>query len=95
MKKKGKWDFVKVGNSYQYKEGTWIALLTILEDNSTDEMYQFKSRIEKSLGIPPVKDSFSFSFSKTFEGGYGGMSQLYESAVYPSELYTWSRNEST
>lgn len=31
----GGWDFIKVGQQYQYKEDGIIAIVTVLEDNST------------------------------------------------------------
>ena len=40
------WDFVKVGETYQYKEDWFIAIVTVLENNSDTENYVFKLRVE-------------------------------------------------
>ena len=78
----GGWDFVKKGSLYQYKEDGWIAMVTIMEDNSTPEEYSFTLRIEKAsqkLG----DDIFGITYSKTEHGDdIFGMLQLYEQEEY-------------
>lgn len=75
------WDFIKVGETYQYKEGSFIAEVTILEDNSTDEEYSFKVQVENSNYRAP-KDTFTVSHIKNFSGVYSGQSQFYENPAY-------------
>lgn len=84
------WDFVKVGKSYQYKEDWFIAIVTILEDNSDKENYRFKLRVEKATEEPPQNGEFEISHDKTFNGIYSGMIQLYETDEYSCE-YKWQR----
>ena len=46
------WDFVKVGETYQYKEDWFIAMVTVLEDLSDDNNYHFKLQMEKASHTP-------------------------------------------
>ena len=80
------WDFVKVGGVYQYKESFFIAMITILEDNSTDKMYDFKIEFGKnnSKSIKPGTVT-TISHVKDFDGAYSGMMQIYKNAIYPLE----------
>ena len=83
------WDFVKVGETYQYKEDSWIAMVKVLEDNSTEEAYKFQLQIEKSNwpsnGEPK---EFTLFHNKKFDGIYTGMAQLYKSPEYAVD-YKW------
>lgn len=77
----GGWDFVKVGGTYQYKEDGYIAMVKVLEDNSTENEYRFKLKVEKatqSIG----DDEFEISHMKDLTGVYSGMLQLYEQEEY-------------
>ncbi len=90
--KKG-WDFIKVGNTYQYKEDGFIASVTVLEDNSTDEKYQFKLQINESTDVPPSKDGvFEIEHVKDFDGYYSGMMNLYEREEYRF-IPVWKKND--
>lgn len=71
----GGWDFIEVGKIYQYKEDWCIAMVQILEDNSTDEEYKFKLKTVKATHKLP--DTFEVYHSKTFTGAYSGMLQFY------------------
>ena len=90
----GGWDFVKVGETYQYKEDGWIAMVTILEDNSTEEQYAFKLKIEKSTIEPQEGEfgEFDISHAKGLSGYYSGMMQLYEAPEYVCD-YKWKRDK--
>ena len=94
----GGWDFVKVGGTYQYKEDGWVAMVKILEDNSTDKEYHFKLQTEEATDEPPTEDGeqegvFSISHVKDMGGMmYSGMLQLYEQAEYKCN-YVWQRTE--
>lgn len=79
----GGWDFVKVGQSYQYKEDWFIAKVTILEDNSNMEEYRFKLQVEESsMKLEGDEISFEISHAKDPGGYYSGMLQLYEQDEY-------------
>ena len=65
------WDFVKVGETYQYKESGWIAMVKVMEDNSTDEEYNFKLRVDKSSwAMPGPPGQFTLTHNKSFNGVY-------------------------
>ena len=66
------WDFLKVGETYQYKEGKFIAMVQIDEDNSTDDSYQFVIEILKAT-YKPAKQRFEISCIKSIDFGYPGM----------------------
>jgi hypothetical protein len=87
----GGWDFVKVGGQYQYKEDWMIAMVTVLEDNSTDKEYIFKLRVD-NCNIEPSKEEFEITHIKEKAGYYSGMMQLFEHKEYTCE-YIWSRKE--
>lgn len=93
----GGWDFVQVGKEYQYKEDALIAIVKILEDNSTRKEYRFKVQVMKS----------NFNFKKHFAnttfnvthikdpGGYwNGMIQFYEHPEYVTD-YPYNYRETT
>ena len=84
------WDFVKVGKQYQYKEDWFIAMVTILEDNSDEGNYRFKLRVDKATEQPPQNGEFEIMHDKTFNGVYSGMIQLYETEEYSCH-YDWVR----
>ena len=86
----GGWDFVEVGKTYQYKEDWFIAMVTILEDNSTDKEYAFKLGVEKSTHTPPGDGEFEISHAKNLTGVYSGMLQLYENEEYMC-TYKWKK----
>lgn len=76
----GGWDFVKVGNEYQYKEDGFIATVLILEDTSTPEEYRFKLQVLES-NYPAPDDSFNISHAKKC-GYWNDMKQFYEKPKY-------------
>ena len=83
----GGWDFIKVGGTYQYKEDWFIAMVTILEDNSTENEYRFKLQTEQSNEEPPTEDGmeegvFTISHIKKVGGYYSGMLQFYKEEEY-------------
>ena len=83
------WDFVKVGETYQYKEDGWIAMVKILEDNSTEEEYAFVLQTEKATDLPPTEDGkFDISHAKEMQGMFSGMLQLYSTPEYNCN-YSW------
>ena len=85
------WDFVKVGNLYQYKEDSFIAMVTIVEDNSNNDYYNFKLRVEKSNYEPPQNGEFEISNIKGDSGYYSGMLQFYQEPEYRCN-YKWERS---
>ncbi len=87
----GGWNFVKVGETYQYKEDWFLAMVTILEDNSTEDEYRYKLQTEQSSCEPPGEDGiFDIAHAKEVLGFYSGMLQLYESPEYTCD-YIWKR----
>lgn len=88
----GGWDFVKVGSTYQYKEDGWIAMVKIIEDNSTADEYRFKLWVEKATDEPPQDGEFEISHAKEVDGYYSGMLQIYEHEEYGCN-YRWVRGE--
>ena len=86
------WDFVKVGGSYQYKEGGFIAMVTVVEDNSDDDYYRFTLRVDKATFTPPDNGEFEISHIKNLDGVYSGRSQLYEDEAYFCN-YKWIKGE--
>lgn len=90
----GGWDFVKVGGTYQYKEETFpmssfIAMVKILEDNSTEDAYEFKLQVIESNETPPTADGvFEISNIKKSDGYYSGMPQFYPTPEYSCH-YQW------
>ncbi len=87
------WDFLKVGKSYQYLEDGLIAMVTILEDNSTDEEYKLKIRFDKAnqkLNDDQEDVIYNIVNSKNAVGFYSGMLQFYEEEEYIVK-YIWER----
>jgi hypothetical protein len=85
------WDFVKVGKIYQYKEYPLIAMVTVIEDNSTEDEYRFRLRVEKSnLKEEHTPLEFNISSTKNDKGYYSNMMQLYETEEYSCN-YRWER----
>ena len=77
------WDFVKVGETYQYKEDWFIANVEILEDNSTDDEYRFKLQVKTASSTPPTDDGiFEIIHVKDLTGYYSGMMNLYKTPEY-------------
>ncbi len=76
----GGWDFIKEGSVVQYKEDSMIMIVEIIEDRSTDEMYEFE--IKPLAGNWDVSESFTVSFNRSFNGAFNGMSQFYENMEY-------------
>ena len=77
------WDFVKVGETYQYKEDWFIATVEVLEDNSTEDEYRFKLQTKTASTTPPTEDGiFEISHVKDLTGYYSGMMNLYEQPEY-------------
>ena len=76
----GGWNFIRVGNIYQYKEDYVIWMVKILEDNSTDEEYRFK--IEPLAGNYKLVEPFEVSHVKDVGGMWNDMLQFYETPVY-------------
>jgi len=86
------WDFIKVGTIYQYKEDWFIAMVTILEDQSNPDEYRFKLQVEESNFEPPQNGEFEVTHNKNVTGYYSGMLQFYEEPEYVCE-YKWKRNQ--
>lgn len=86
------WDFVKVGETYQYKEDWFIAMVKVLEDNSDSDSYRFTLQVEKATCDPSFCDNgiFEISHNKNFNGVYSGMNQIYETEAYMCN-YKWFR----
>lgn len=89
------WDFVKVGETYQYKEDWFLALVTVLEDKSTDDTYIFRLRTELSNEPPPTHEGeeegiFTISHLKDPGGYYNGMIQFYKEPEY-NLVPAWDR----
>lgn len=86
----GGWDFVKQGETYQYKEdgggiGTAVVgMFEILEDNSDDEFYSFLVRVVEGNHALKVwgREPFSVGHRKNIGGIYSGMPQFYETPEY-------------
>jgi hypothetical protein len=77
----GGWDFVKEGETYQYKEDGWIAMVTVVKDNSTDEHYAFDLRVEKATEDWGLRE-FDIMNVKGDSGYYSGMLQIYKTPEY-------------
>ncbi len=39
------WDFVKIDETYHYKEGSFIAMISIIDDKSDEKNYRFTIKI--------------------------------------------------
>ncbi len=84
------WDFIKAGETYQYKEdgggiGTAVVgMVKILGDNSTDEIYSFLVQVVEGKTALKIWGSkpFSVGHAKNIGGIYSGMPQFYEEPCY-------------
>lgn len=86
------WDFVKEGETYQYKEGGLIGMVKILENKSTDEEYRFLIKFLKSthdVGEDPI----TISGTKAIDGHYSGMINIYEHEAYWVREYKYIYEE--
>ncbi len=87
----GGWDFVKEGETYHYKEDWFLGEVTVLEDTSNDDYYEFKLRVEEcNLDTPPTDEGedvgvFTISHIKNMSGVFSGMLQLYPEPAYAYE----------
>lgn len=88
----GGWNFVKVGETYQYKEDWFIAMVKVLEDKSDDEYYRFVLEIQKATHEPFFAQNgvIEISHVKDLDGVFSGMIQLYETEAYYCD-YKWER----
>jgi hypothetical protein len=77
---RGSWDFIKVGKLYQYKEDSIIFVVEILEDNSTEDYYEFL--VLPIAGTIPAREQFTIGFNKSMTGAYNGQAQFYETPEY-------------
>ena len=66
------WDFIKAGEEYQYKEGGFIAMVTVLEVKSDDAYSIFIIRIEKAT-YKPAREIYEITASRSHHIGYPGM----------------------
>ena len=58
---------IKVGKQYLYEEGHYLAILvTILEDTSNREHYNFKLRVDDWIGglCKPLEEGYKFGVSR-------------------------------
>ena len=86
----GGWDFIKVGETYQYKEdgggiGTAVVgMVKILENNSDDEYYRLQVQVvEGKTALKIWGDKpFPVMHMKNIGGIYSGMPQFYEEPCY-------------
>lgn len=76
------WDFVKVGEVYQYKEGWLVAEILVLEDNSNDEEYSFGVRVLRTSDEYFLDREFEIRHNKDMSGVWSGMPQIYEAPEY-------------
>jgi hypothetical protein len=82
---KNGWDFVKVDETYQYKEDWFIATVKVLEDNSTPDEYKFKLQTMSSNIDIHDDGIFELTHTKNLDGYYSGMMNLYQ---HPEYLFT-------
>jgi len=88
----GGWDFVRVGQTYQYKEDWFIAMVKVLEDKSDDEYYRFVFEVQKATHEPVFAENgvFEISHVKKLDGVFSGMLQIYPQETYWCK-YKWER----
>jgi len=89
----GGWDFIKAGEVYQYKEGGFIAMVTVLEVKSDDAYYVFIIRIEKAT-YKPAREIYDITASKSDHVGYPGM-VFFGKKEKPGYDYQWHRVQGT
>jgi len=87
------WDFIRVWNTYQYKEDWFIAELIILEDNSNSDYYSFKVKVLNSNDKPQQNWLFEVMHTKKENWYYSGMSQFYEVPEYTVVYWRTRNNE--
>lgn len=85
----GGWDFIKEGNSYQYKEDGWIAMVKVIKDNSDSECYRFDLEVEEATQDYGLR-TFDVMHNKDVDGYYSGMLQFYERPEYKC-FYTYKK----
>ncbi len=78
----GGWDFIKVGEIYQYKESPFIGMVKILEDNSDEECYRFKIQVLQGNDDMMGSEPFDISHVKDPGGVWNEMMQFYETPEY-------------
>jgi len=78
----GGWDFIKAGEIYQYKEEGCVAMVNVLEDESTPEFYNFKLKVLASDGGFPAGIEFTCGHSKNPGGYWNEMAQFYKELEY-------------
>ena len=84
------WDFLKVGETYQYKQGKFIAMVQIADDNSTDDFYQFVIEILEAT-YKPAKLRFEISCIKSIDFGYPGMVYFFDKIEFKRD-YHWNQS---
>lgn len=73
---------VNVGETYQYKESSFVANVKVLEDNSNKEWVSFKLEITNG---PDKGQVFTMDFIRLLDGkpyAYSGMARLYDYGTY-------------
>lgn len=86
----GGWDFIKAGETYQYKEdgggiGTAVVgMVKILENKSDKEYYKFLVQVVEGKTALKLwgKEPFQVGHIKNMGGIYSGMPQFYEEPCY-------------
>lgn len=86
----GGWDFVKVGETYQYKEDHFIAMVKVVSDESNENYYKFKVEVQKA-NEKWAPSEFEVMHMKE-SGMYSGMSQFFEQPEYVCS-YRWFRTD--
>lgn len=76
-------DFVKVGDTYLFKDGGVYYIGTVLEDFSTESMYQYRIRMEKTR--EKIYPFFRISYQKPLDA-YSFVNPI---LLEPTELERW------
>ena len=84
------WNFLKVGETYQYKEGKFVAMVLIVEDNSTDDLYQFVIEILEAT-FKPANLRFEISCIKAIDFGYPVMVHSFDKIEFKRD-YHWNQS---
>jgi hypothetical protein len=84
------WNFLNVGETYQYKEGKFIAIVQIVEDNSSDDFYQFVIEILEATS-KLAKLRFEISCIKSIDFGYPGMVHYFDKIEFKRD-YHWNKS---
>ena len=85
------WGILNVGETYQFKEGKFIAMVQIVEDNSTDDFYQFVIEILEAT-YKPAKLRFEISCIKSIDFGYPGMRHFFDKIEFKRD-YHWNQSK--